>query len=317
MSVDDFVTELSGYAERARQPALSPIIEGLRRPIAVRIGGRPGVGGRTVAAALRAAGVPVVATRPDVDVLVIAETAKPEDCRTVAETTRPLLIVLNKADLLGAAAADRAARVRRLTGAPTVPMSALHAVADLDAAQIAALRVLAADPADLSSVEAFCAGPHVLGAGTRAGLLAALDLSGIAELTSAIRSGEDGPALTTRLRRCSNVDEVCGGLRAVSAALRYRRLRHAVSGVRALAARIGDQRLAAVTTGDTAVLAAMAAATEVLEAEGLDVRSGEPLQRAVRWQRYSRGPVNALHRRCGADVSRGALRSMSPGRDRG
>ncbi len=195
MSVDDFVTELSGYAERARQPALSPIIEGLRRPIAVRIVGRPGVGGRTVAAALRGGGCaggghPAGRGR--------ARHRRNRETRGLPNgrraSTRPLLTVLNKADLLGAAAADRAARVRRLTGAPTVPMSALHAVADLDAAQIAALRVLAADPADLSSVEAFCAGPHVLGAGTRAGLLAALDLSGIAELTSAIRSGEDGPA---------------------------------------------------------------------------------------------------------------------------
>ena len=312
MSVDDFVTELSAHAERAPLPALIPIIEGLRRPIAVRTMGRPGVGRRTVTAALCAAGVPVVDARPDVDVLVVAETAKPEDCRTVAEATRPVLTVLNKADLLGTSAADLAARVSRRTGAPTVPVSALLAVAAPDAAQISALRVLTVDPADLSSTDAFCAGRHTLDAGIRAGLLAALDLSGIAELTAALRSGEDGPALTALLRRLSNIDQVCSGLDTVTAALRYRRLRRALTSARTLAARTGDERLAAVLAGDAAVLAAMSAATEVLEADGLDMRSGEESgQRAVRWQRYSRGPVNVLHRQCGADVARGALRLLS------
>ena len=156
----------------------------------------------------------------------------------------------------------------------------------------------------------------MLDAGARAGLLAALDLSGIAVLTAAIRSGADGPSLNTRLRRLSNVEEVCAGLRMVAAGLRYRRLRLASTRVGALAARTGEQRLAALLATDTAVFAAMDAATEVLEADGLVVRSEDPLQQAVQWHRYSRGPVGALHRRCGADVARGALRSLPGGGDR-
>jgi hypothetical protein len=34
------------------------------------------------------------------------------------------------------------------------------------------------------------------------------------------------------------------------------------------------------------------------------------LRRAVRWRRYSRGPVDALHRSCGADIARGSLRLL-------
>ncbi len=310
MDLDDFVTELSAHAREAPLPDLIPVVAGLRRPLTVRTVGRAGVGVRTVTAALRASGVPTVSGRADMDVLVIAEVAKPEDCRTAAAATRPLLMVLNKADLLGAAAAERAARVQRLTGVRTVPMSALHAVAAPGPAQLAALRVLAADPADLSSADAFRVAPHRLDAGTRTALLADLDLVGVAELTAAIRAGQDGPALAARLRRLGNIDEVHAGLRAVSAALRYRRLQSALTRLRTQAARTGDQRLAAILAGDAAVLAAASAATEVLAADGLDACSGEPVQRAVRWQRYSRGPVNVLHRRCGADVARGALRMV-------
>jgi len=34
------------------------------------------------------------------------------------------------------------------------------------------------------------------------------------------------------------------------------------------------------------------------------------LHRALHWHRYSRGPVNSLHRRCGADICRGSLRLL-------
>ena len=33
-------------------------------------------------------------------------------------------------------------------------------------------------------------------------------------------------------------------------------------------------------------------------------------RRAVRWRRYGGGPVNALHRRCSADIVRGSLRLL-------
>ena len=51
-----------------------------------------------------------------------------------------------------------------------------------------------------------------------------------------------------------------------------------------------------------------------LEAEGMTVdRGDEPAahaRRALHWSRYARGPVNALHRRCAADITRGSLRLL-------
>jgi hypothetical protein len=52
----------------------------------------------------------------------------------------------------------------------------------------------------------------------------------------------------------------------------------------------------------------------VVEAVGVQVDRGDDaaahLRRAVHWRRYSRGPVNALHRSCGADIARGSLRLL-------
>jgi hypothetical protein len=65
---------------------------------------------------------------------------------------------------------------------------------------------------------------------------------------------------------------------------------------------------------DEAVLARMAAAVDVVEAAGVEVDRGDDaathLRRAVHWRRYSRGPVDALHRSCGADIARGSLRLL-------
>ena len=105
MSVDEFVSELSALADADGRRELRPIIDGLSRPIRVRTVGRPGVGLRTLTAGLRAAGLAVVDTGADVEVLVIAETAKPEDCRITAAADGPIVVALNKADLLGAAVA--------------------------------------------------------------------------------------------------------------------------------------------------------------------------------------------------------------------
>jgi hypothetical protein len=70
----------------------------------------------------------------------------------------------------------------------------------------------------------------------------------------------------------------------------------------------GDQRLSAFLTADGTVAAVMAAAVQVVGAAGLEVDQSSHLERAVHWRRYSRGPVNALHRRCAADICRGSLR---------
>ena len=81
-----------------------------------------------------------------------------------------------------------------------------------------------------------------------------------------------------------------------------------------LAAQSGDKRLAAFLTTDETVLAVMAAAVDVVEAVGVAVDRGDDaaahLRRAVHWRRYSRGPVDALHRSCGADITRGSLRLL-------
>lgn len=309
MSVDQLIAELSAHADVTGRSALRPVIDELSRPIRVRTVGRPGVGRRTLTAALHDAGLAVVQTRSDIEVLVIAETAKPEDCRISAAADGPIVIALNKADVLGAALPDRVELVRRVTGAPVIAVSALLATAVLDDELLAALRVLAAEPADLNSTDLFCAAPHPLDTDTRARLLAVLDLHGIGESTAAIRAGADAGVLTALLRRTSNIDEVLAGVRAATAPLRYRRLCASMTRLRALAVRTADQRLDAMLSGDTAVRAAGDAAAEVVGAAGPEAGPGDPLWRAVRWQRYSRGPVNALHRRCGADLARAALRS--------
>jgi hypothetical protein len=71
-----------------------------------------------------------------------------------------------------------------------------------------------------------------------------------------------------------------------------------------------DPAGAAATTVDPAGAAATtvdpagAAATTVDPVGGCATH----LRRAVRWRHYAQGPVSALHRRCGTDISRGALR---------
>ena len=72
--------------------------------------------------------------------------------------------------------------------------------------------------------------------------------------------------------------------------------------------------MAELLADDVTVMAAMSAAVDVVEAHGLSVDRGDTaaahLDRAVRWRRYGGGPVNALHRRCSADIVRGSLRLL-------
>ena len=219
-----FVDVLTRFAEQSRNPRLTPIIARIAVPLCVAVLGRDGVGRGTVGAALTRAGVTVTPdpTAADVHVLVIAEALKPEDRAHLANADRPIVTVLNKADLTGLSdggpmtrADRRAADCRALTGVPTVPMVALLATADLNDELMSALRVLVTEPADLTST-------------------------------------------------------------------------------------------------DATVLAVMAAAVDVVEAAGVEVDRGDDsaahLRRAVHWRRYSRGPVGALHRSCGADIARGSLR---------
>lgn len=301
---------MAAYATRNDDTRLTPIIGRLSRPIGVSIVGRDGVGRATVAEALARAGIQV---GDDIRVLVVAEAFKPED-HDFCAADRPMLIVVNKADLLGAASQVRADRIRQLTGLPTVPMSALPATAVLDDALIGALRVLAADPHDPGSTDAFCAGRHRVDAATRARLLAVLDRSGVAEVTQALRRGAEPTSLPALLRELSGLDRVLAGLDAVAAEVRYLRIRSAIIDLRTVAARSADERLSDFLTCDDVIAAVMAAAAAVVRAAGLTVDTGGTtgidahLHRAVQWRRYGRGPVNVLHRSCGADIVRGSLR---------
>jgi hypothetical protein len=301
---------------------LTPIIRRIAAPLRVAVRGRDGVGRDTVASALAAAGVTVTPDDEvaDVQVVVIAETLKPED-RAMLRVDRPTLMVLNKADLTGfvaggplALAHRRAADYRALTGVPTVPMVALLATADLDGELMSALHALVRMPADVTSTDAFVQAEHPLSREVRRRLLDTLDRFGTAHAVVAIGEGANAAALRALLRRLSQVDRVVAQLDAAGAPVRYRRMCTAMAELHALAVQSGDDRLAGFLSTDETVLAVMTAAVDVVEAAGVVVDRGDDaashLRRAVHWRRYSRGPVDALHRSCGADISRGSLRLL-------
>jgi hypothetical protein len=318
---------------------LTPIIRRIAAPLRVAVRGRDGVGRGTVAAALAAAGVTVTpeVAAADVQVVVIAETLKPED-RAMLRADPPTLMVLNKADLTGfvgggplALAHRRAADYRALTGVPTVPMVALLATADLDGELISALHTLVRQPADMTSTDAFVQSEHPLSQEVRRRLLGTLDRFGTAHALLAIgdrareeqdrqgareeRDRQGAPAaLPALLRRLSQVDRVVAQLDATGAPVRYRRVRVAMAELQALATQSGDERLTEFLSTDETVLAVMSAAVDVVETDGVVVDRGDDaashLRRAVHWRRYSHGPVDALHRSCGADICRGSLRLL-------
>jgi hypothetical protein len=284
------------------------------------------VGRRAVAAALRNRGVAVAASpsASDVRVLVIAEALKPEE-RARASTGAPTLIVLNKADLTGSRSGGalpnahrRAAELQVSTGIPTVAMvGLLAATTELDDDLVDALRILVSTPADLGSVDAFRSGEHPVDADVRARLLERLDRFGIAHAVLALARGADPVTLPALLRRLSNVEAVLARLTAVGARVRYRRLRAVLAEMRALAIQLDDGRLSGLLDSDAAVLATMSAAVDVVEADGLRVDTADHseahVRRAVQWRCYGRGPVDALHRSCSVDITRGSLRLLDPG----
>lgn len=297
-------------------------------PIDVAVVGRRGVGVTSVARALRSAGVAV--REPDAGcdaetvVLVIAEVLKPEDRTALDDLLRtgtPVLIVLNKADVAGSGpggpmgtAHRQATALRERTGLPVLPLAAPLADAAPGPHLVRALRDLAADPADLTSPDAFLAAAHPVPVEVRHELLHTLDRFGIAHAVTALSRGLDAEALPALLRRLSEVDAVVAALGAVAAPVRYRRARRAMARLRALAAEPSGGAVARFLAADATVIAMMAVAAEVMRAEGLAVAdaddAGAQLRRARYWRHYSRGPVNALHRGCGADIARGSLRLL-------
>jgi hypothetical protein len=331
-----FVAALTRFAEQSRNPRLARIIGRIAAPPRVAVLGRDGVGRGTVGAALTRAGgttprargrvtVTSDATVADVHVLVIAEAIKPEDRAALAAADRPIVTVLNKADLMGlggggplARAHRRAADCRALTGVPTVPMIALLATAELDDELMSALRVLVTESADLTSTDAFVRTGHSVRPELRRRLLAALDRFGIARAVLALGEGADAATVSAVLRRDSQIDRVVEHIEAAGTPVRYRRVRSALTELNSLAVQSGDERLAEFLSTDETVLAVMAAAVDVVEAAGAAVDRGDDaaahLRRAVHWRCYSRGPVDALHRSCGADIARGSLRLLGRAR---
>ncbi|PIB77295.1 hypothetical protein CQY22_002580 [Mycolicibacterium brumae] len=304
---------------------LAQIERELRAPLRVAVDGRAGVGRATVAQALAAGDLEVVAGDAELRVRVLAEVVKPEDRADAA----PDLLVWNKADLSGvrgggpvALAMRRCAELTAATGLPAEPMVALVALgADaLDAPMLDALTTLAGDPADLRTPDGFLAGPHRVPATVRARLLETLDMFGIAHAVVAMRAGEDADGVRVALRAASRVDEVLAAAHAAAAPAYFRRAQAAVWGLRALA--LGDAGLSDAVAGWLAGPAALAGlravAAAVLRADvgaggptgGLP---GGPLERARHWQAYAAGPVDELRRACAAELVRAELAAHAAG----
>lgn len=343
-----FVDELARFAAGHVDPRLTAIAQRCAAPLRVVVRGRRGVGCRTVRRALdgagRAAGVAVdgPSAERDVDavVYVITEVVKPEDTEAVAAAGRPVLAVLNKADLAGslsgrggdgpiAAARTRCTELSALLGVPMEPMTGLLAVAaldDLDSVQWTALSALAAHPGTAcfdGSFATFLAADAPVPTEARQRLLDSLDLFGTALAVAALRQGRTPAQVLALLHRMSGVDAVLARIGALGAEARYQRVLDAVAELEALAAGGGGlaERISAFLSRDDTVLARMAAAVDLAEAAGLEPGDRRPagahrdpsghLPRAVRWQRYSRASASELHRACGADIARGSLRLWS------
>ena len=326
-----FVDELARFAADAADARLMTIAETAAAPLRVAVRGRAGVGCSTVARALDRAGVAarirVTESVADVVVYVTAEVMKPEDAAAIAAAQLPVVALLNKADLTGfagdgpiVAARARCARFAELVGVPVEPIIGLLAVAAVDVLENPVwdtLRGLAGhhDSALFDgSFEGFLAADVSVPTEDRVRLLETLDLFGAALGVAAVRNGVTPAQLRALLRRVSCVDAVIGKIHAVGAEVRYRRVLDAVAALEALA--VADDALGAriseFLAHDDTVLARMAAATDLAEAElgpvGDGADSAAHLSRAVRWQRYSQGPVSEVHRAFAVDIARGSLR---------
>ncbi|BBY27412.1 hypothetical protein [Mycolicibacterium sediminis] len=315
-----FAVHLADFASTGSCPHAWLLADRLRRPDRVAVLGRAGVGRRTVEAALRRAGVAVSGGDAEVAVVVIAEDAKAEDLALVRSADRPALFALTKADLAGsgaggplAVARRRAAAIQSRSAVPTVPVVGLLGALgpdSLDDDLVAALRAFAVHPPDMTGVDSFVDDPHRVGRDVRTRLLAVLDRFGIAHAILALDRGVDPSGLSDHLRRLGNVDEVSSALDAASARVGYGRVLDAVAELRSLT----DTSVDAWLASDDTVLAVMAAAVDVVEADGLRVDRGDTaadhLERARLWRRYGRGPVSTLHHRCSVDIVRGSLRLL-------
>lgn len=291
------------------EPRCAAIAERLAIPLRAAVSGRRGVGRRTVARALARAGVRVATTTDaDVDVLVVADAVKPEDRAAIAATGRPVLAVLNKADLVSttapgrhrngptAAARTRCAQLSSRAGTPVEPMVGLLAVAELDRRLWAELQAVAAGQTTASRR-----------------LMATLDGFGVRQATAAIRRGATRADVEALLRGLSGIDDVVAKIGALGAQLRYRRVLDAVAELETMA--VTDPRIGEFLARDDTVVARMLAAVDAVESVGIEVDRGHTadahLRRATHWQRHGRGSASGVERACRADIVRGSLRLWS------
>jgi hypothetical protein len=316
-----FVDELARFAAGAADPRVTAIAERAAAPLRVAVHGRRGVGCSTVARALGLQSGLVVtpAAAADLDVYVIAEVVKPEDCDVVAAARRPLLVVLNKADLGGGSPAS-CVHFSALLQAPVEPMVGLLAVAALgepgggpDEDLWEALRALAAHPGGSAaldgSFDGFLAASLPVPIEARLRLLETLDLFGTALGVAAMQRHRTAAQVRGLWRRVSRVDAVVDRLVAVGAEVRYRRVLDAVAELEAQG--VSHEGISDFLTCDDTVVARMAAAVELAEAAGLAVGPVEPLPRAVHWERQGRAALSELRRACARDITRGSLRLWS------
>lgn len=308
-----FVDELARFAAECGDPRVTSIAERAGAPLRVLVDGRRGVGRATVARALhgagsgagisarvRGAGSPAADDACDVLVYVVAEAVKPEDTAAIAAADRPVVAVLNKADLAAlsgrggdeplVAARARCAELSTRAGVAIIPMIGLLAVAartDLDrdghggceGSLWAALSALAAHPGGAGLDGSFAnflgadyPSDSPLPAAAREHLLGALDLFGIALGIAAARQGRTAAQAGALFRRISGVDAVLGRIAGAGAEARYQRVLAAAAELEALAVGEADlgERITGFLSRDDTVVARMAAAVDLAEAAGLD-----------------------------------------------
>ena len=274
--------------------------------------GRRGVGRSTVAHALTCSGFAVTAPADaDVHVHVLAEVVKPEDRAAIDAAGRPVLAVLNKADLIAttapgrhpdgptSSARSRCAQLCARAGFRIEPLVGILAVAALDDASWQGLRDVA--------------GGHGVDAAVRGQLTDTLDVFGTRQAIAAIRRGATRGEVGALLRGLSGIDALVDKIGRLGGQIRYQRLLDAVAELETMA--ITDRRISDFLAHDDTVVARMMAAFQAVEAVGMSVDRGDTaaahLRRAVHWQRYRRAPVSGTERACSADIVRGSLRLWS------
>src|ERR1700733_6377669 len=193
-------------------PRCAAIARRLATPLRVAVSGRHGVGRSTVARALAQAGnlrgtiTLTTSSAADVELHVLADAVKPEDRAAIGAARRPLLAVLNKADLIATtesgchphgpttAARARCVQLSASAGTSIQPVVGILAFDGLDDALWSALRTLA--------------GGHPVDAELRGRLMDTLDAFGVAQAGAAIRRGASRCDVVALLRSLSCIEVV-------------------------------------------------------------------------------------------------------------